>query len=160
MKPVLFAVFFACVFAVFPADAGLYACIGPDGKKSYKSAPDQPGCVQQQSYEPGAPKVAPPPKPPSPPKPAAKTRAPSPPKKITIPDINPREQSGRDLLRRQILVHELRNEIRFRDAYRKHIGGADRKARAHYRRLIRVHELNILAIQGELNLLGANSARH
>ena len=160
VKPVFFAFVFACAFAVFPADAALYACIGADGKKSYTSNPNQPGCVEQPSYEPGAAKVAPPPKPTPPAKPAAKTRATAP-KKITIPDIKPQEQSGRDIRRRAILLHELKNEIEFRDAYRKGINRVDnKKARDHYRRLIRVHELNILAIQGELNLLGANSARN
>ena len=160
VKPVLFAVFFACAFAVFPANATLYACIGADGKKSYTSNPNSAECVQQPSYEPGAPKVAPPPKP-VPPKPAVKTRAPSPPKKINIPSIKPQEQSGRDIRRREILVHELQSEIKYRDAYRRGINKADNsKVRDHYRRLIRIHELNILAIQGELNLLGANSARN
>ena len=158
MKSVVIAVLVACVIAAFPARAQLYACIGAGGKKSFTSDPNDPGCKLQPSYEPGAKKPAALP----PPKPAVKA-APPPkkPKKITIPNVAPREQSGRDLMRRQILVHELNREIKTRATYSAQIKqAASEKVRAYFGRLMRVHELNIVAIRRELDLLGGSSARN
>ena len=158
MKSAVIAVLVACVIAAFPARAELYACIGAGGKKSFTSDPNDPGCKLQPSYEPGAKK---PPAALPPPKPAAKATPPKKPRKITIPNVAPREQSGRDLKRRQILIHELNRELKTRATYSAQIKqAASENARAFFRRLMRVHELNILAIRRELDLLGGSTARN
>ena len=169
MKPLLIVVLLAGVFAAFPARAELFACTGADGRKSFTTNPNDSNCVRHPSYESGAPgsqpprpAVLPPPTPATPATPpAAKTSPPKPPTRVNIPNVAPREQSVRDIRRRDILLYELRREMKSRETYLAQIPQAkSEKTRAFFRRLVRVHELNILAIRRELDLLGGSSARN
>ena len=166
------AVFALCLAAV-PARADLFACVGASGKKIFTTSPEDPACKRHPSYEPGAKKSAPAPKPALAPAPkpapvaipAKKKIAPAPkpaaPRKINIPKVTPKTQADRDILRRQILIHELNREIKTRETLLKNIAQAKSQViRTHFKRLVRVHELNILAIRREIDLLGGNSARN
>ena len=178
MKPLFIVVLLAGVFAAFPARAELFACTGADGRKSFTTNPNDSNCVRHPSYESGAPgsqpprpAILPPPTPTTPTAPstptapatppAAKTAPPKPPTRVNIPNVAPREQSVRDIRRRDILVYELRREMKSRETFLAQIAQAkSEKTRAFFRRLVRVHELNILAIRRELDLLGGSSARN
>ena len=155
------AVLFAAILLVaVPATsrAELFACVGPDGKKSYTTNPRSPDCKQSPSYEPGA-KNSPSPSPakPAAAKPAPKPNAPA----VAIPRVSPKTQAVRDSRRRLILAHELRREINTRDSHRRRLALADdEKIRDFLRRLVRVHNLNILAIRREMELLGENPPRN
>ena len=159
---VLFAAILLVAVPATTSRAELFACVGPDGKKSYTTNPRSPGCKQSPSYEPGAKNSHPSPSPakPAPDKPAAKSGTSGTPA-VAIPRVSPKTQAVRDSRRRLILAHELRREINTRDSHRRRLALADdEKIRDFLRRLVRVHNLNILAIRREMELLGENPPRN
>lgn len=148
------AVILLLMFSLAPASAQLYLCKDGDQTR-YISAPTADGnCRLQPSYEKNAkPQLQPIQPAPVKPSTAGKPKLIGVPKTTTRPFVSDLTQKQRDDKRGEILLYERAQELQRKDIWLKQLSTTaadDTRRLTLLQEQIRIHELNIVAIEQEL----------